>query len=124
MKVFDALNMATAINATIEKRLKELISVTPKDYQSNSSAALVKAERLSNNENRRWQKPSLSGFTVCFGVICGFFPKGIIRNEHTNLSSLQESIIILSIFQLTTTVISDHMNIQNKRRFANQFSQG
>ena len=34
--------MAAAINAKIEKRLKEIFGVTPKDYQSNSLAALMR----------------------------------------------------------------------------------
>ena len=70
---------------------------------------------------------SLSGFSHLFGVICWVFPRVILKingNRKIKLSSLQESIIMLSLCQLAIRLLPDHMNIHNKWQFASQFSYG
>ena len=55
------------------------------------------------------------------------FPSFFLRNlgnRKSTLYSLQDSINMLPILQWANGVLSNHMNIYQKGRFASQFSQG
>ena len=65
--------MAVAINATNEKRLKEIFGVTLKDYPSNSLAALMRQQVVFyQQEQVEVAKIIVIVISHQFGVICGF----------------------------------------------------
>ena len=122
--------MAPAINVTIEKRLKEIFGVTPKDCQSNSLAALIREQDVFQSTTTRGGKilcyqsfrSVCSDLQCIFEYICSHTQRSIVSSLYYRMTYLTPKAAIFvdnlggfsNAYQTSPTVVSLNRRLLQK----------